>query len=209
MKKHERKILKPLNPSEKFSILKRLAEPITGVQHENVLAHGIDVSRRIIYLHKDVSQKEASRAIKHLRYLDAYSGDIIIDISSEGGDVQAGLMLIDAIRFSNNRVIGLVSGSCESMAFVVLQACALRVAFPWTTLSYHQGTRQGSVVSYDESIKQAQYDKEQSDLIDRFVHSRGRAKEPFSEFQINVLKSMYMKAGVALDQGWLDEVVRK
>lgn len=190
--------------------MRRLAEPTNGTNQESVIEHGIDISRRIVYLHGDISRTRVTKVIKHLRYLDAYQGEIVLDIASEGGDVQAGLMLVDAIRFSTNRIIGVVSGMAESMAFVVLQACSTRAAYPWATISFHQGLRNGGGgTNYDESLESAKYDKDQSDRIDRFVHARGRSREPFSQFQINVLKSMYMSATKALDEGWLDEMVKK
>ena len=65
--------------------------------------------------------------------------DITLILCSNGGDVVAGLALVDAIRASKTKVIGIAIGVAASMGIVILSACHVRLAYTNTVLLIHDG----------------------------------------------------------------------
>jgi len=65
---------------------------------------------------------------------------VTLRIDSGGGDAFVGLRLSDAIRFAPFPVHGVVTGRACSAAFLVLQNCDRRIAWPNARLVFHPGT---------------------------------------------------------------------
>lgn len=62
---------------------------------------------------------------------------IVLEIDSPGGEVDVGFELAKAIEDSKIPVICAVDGEAASMAFFILQSCAVRVATPRSKLMIH------------------------------------------------------------------------
>jgi ATP-dependent protease ClpP protease subunit len=86
----------------------------------------------------DISVRQMIVAIQKM-VDDGVSG-INLCIDSQGGSARAGFELYDYIFGLNSKVpvTGIVTGRAESMALVVLQACAKRVMVRGATVLAHQ-----------------------------------------------------------------------
>lgn len=81
------------------------------------------------------------RTITNLHLLDQSTGPVTILLSSEGGDVQHGLDIYDAIRAMKNYVRIIAYGEVASMASVIFQAAdtGKRLMMPNSYLMLHEG----------------------------------------------------------------------
>ena len=98
------------------------------------------LKNRIIMIAEEVSPSLAKTVIAKLLYLEAKSSDPInIYISSPGGDVPAGLSIIDAMHLCKCKVNTYAIGDCDSMGFMIL-ACATgkRRIYPHAFTMYHE-----------------------------------------------------------------------
>lgn len=108
-----------------------------GIFHE----HGISYETKTIKIFGDIDKDMKDRTISNLHLADQKSGEVTILLSSEGGDVGAGLAIYDAIRAMQNRVRIICYEGVESMASVILQAADKggRLMMPNSYLMLHEG----------------------------------------------------------------------
>ncbi len=92
---------------------------------------------RRIFLDSSFSEKEINELIKKFHHLNLEDGDIFLQINSVGGSFVGTKKLYEAIRFSRNKVIGVVVGNCFSGAALALQACHRRYASPLSKIGVH------------------------------------------------------------------------
>lgn len=111
--------------------------------HEN----GLYLPTRTIWIGPETSKEHAEQTIKNLHILDT-SGDTIITsfIDNEGGCVQSGFAIYDAIYDCRNYVRGVVRGEASSMGSIILQSCDDRLISQNSTIMIHDGT-----VEYDKT----------------------------------------------------------
>jgi len=107
--------------------------------------YGIYVPTRTIYLgdteDKSVDADMSARAVKGLHMLDAISDSpITVILNTEGGDVQHGLAIYDAIKSCRSKVTVVGTGCVWSMGAWILQAGDHRVLTPNSTVMIHLGT---------------------------------------------------------------------
>jgi ATP-dependent protease ClpP protease subunit len=93
--------------------------------------------KRCILLKSSFTENIANELVEKLFQLDKSEGEIILHINSTGGDVYAFKILYDNILLCQNKVIGIVAGSCFSAATLALQACQKRYATPFSVLGIH------------------------------------------------------------------------
>lgn len=92
---------------------------------------------RCVFLESSFNEGRANELVGKLFELDKSEGDIFLHINSSGGDVYAAKILYDNIKLCQNKVVGIVAGSCFSAATLVLQACHKRYATPFSVLLIH------------------------------------------------------------------------
>lgn len=81
------------------------------------------LKERIIFINEEIDNKNASEVVAKLLYLDSLNNeDIMIYINSPGGEVSAGLMIYDTIRFIKSDVQTVAIGLAASMASIILMA---------------------------------------------------------------------------------------
>lgn len=97
------------------------------------------IERRKIYLGGDIEGGLANQIGKMILYLNSRgSEEISLFINSDGGSVSAGLDIYDAIRYSSAPVNGIVYRRANSMATVILQGCARRIAMSHAVFAFHK-----------------------------------------------------------------------
>jgi ATP-dependent Clp endopeptidase proteolytic subunit ClpP len=133
-----------------------------------------------IFGHIDSSMKD--RTISNLHVLDQMSGEVTILLSSDGGDVNEGLAIIDAIRAMKNNVRIIAYGGVESMASVIFQSAdeGCRFMMPNSYLMLHHGTSGVVADNPDSKIQWEKLQKYQDNkCIDIYL---GKIKEKKPRF---------------------------
>jgi len=94
---------------------------------ETLLENGVDIRNRTIYLQGEIGEPLTFKFIRQIRYLDQTTGNILVILDSEGGDVMGGFAIYDEIRACQNDITIRVVGSAMSMGSVILQAGDKRI----------------------------------------------------------------------------------
>lgn len=105
------------------------------------LFHSNDLytAKRIITLTGEIDQNQYEKVIKNLKVLDSTEGAIDLIINSEGGDLEMGFAIYDAIKACKNPVIATVYGAASSAASLILQAADERIMSANAYLMIHLG----------------------------------------------------------------------
>jgi ATP-dependent protease ClpP protease subunit len=92
----------------------------------------------------DINPMTAAQFVKNLRLLDTINNEPILVhmLAGNGGCVDSGMIIFDAIGASKSIVRGLVYGSAQSMTSVILQACDVRILHKNSFLMLHYGSIQ-------------------------------------------------------------------
>ena len=98
-----------------------------------------DRKLRTIYISGEICPAMASKFRKILRSMDDGTNQIIVEINSPGGHMEAGLMMADSVELAASPVTTRVTGEACSMAAVLLVCGKKREALPASTVMIHQG----------------------------------------------------------------------
>lgn len=106
-----------------------------------------DLKHRKLTLNDIIDQDSVADIVRNILQFNAYDKDIPVEkrkpillyITSDGGDVQAGYQLIDAILYSKTPVYTINTGWQYSMAFLVGLAGKRRYSMPNATFLMHEG----------------------------------------------------------------------
>lgn len=96
---------------------------------------------RTIYISGDITAKMASSFARRISLLDSDEPgkEIMIHVNSEGGDMDGGFTIVDAIRATVSPVKTIAVGAAMSAAALILAAGDTRQAYPNSTIMVHQG----------------------------------------------------------------------
>lgn len=128
---------------------------------------------------------------------------IRLDIDSAGGDANPARYLGDVIRSLQSPVHGCVVGAAYSSAFVILQACDLRLAFPNARLMFHSTS--------------TEVETDHPDTAHRLAHARRlnelnltelskRSGQPLSRLRRWSGMGRFFRAEEALELGFIDRI---
>ena len=127
-------------------------------------------AERIIRLTGEISEENSEKFILNLYQVAKIPGEIIVIISSDGGEVEEGLRIIDALCTAKARGCPLhtvVSGKAYSMAAYIACVGDTRTIYPHARLMFHssryEGTEEGKALTVVElrqmHAELASYDK--------------------------------------------------
>lgn len=114
----------------------------------------IDVTTKTITLTGEVNDEMADIALKNLHILNLTNGKITIYISTHGGDLSAGKIIYDAIRYSSNVVEIICFGNVMSCGTLILMAGDKRTMMPNSRLMCHSGS-EGLGVEHPRNVEAA------------------------------------------------------
>ncbi|HTK84122.1 MAG TPA: ATP-dependent Clp protease proteolytic subunit [Patescibacteria group bacterium] len=168
-----------------------------------------DGGKRIVRLEGAVTSKSAAAVEAQLIALDreAPGKPILLAINSPGGEVQAGLDIIDVMGSLQSPVYTVGFNMCASMAAVILTAgeSGHRTVFPNTALLYHEMSASGieGKVSEQEQILRDEK-SEEAKLIAVIAEHSGQSKEDVLNFIYG--KDRWVTAADAKRFGFIDTV---
>lgn len=106
-----------------------------------VMEYGVNLATRSLHLIGEVDDEFVTQGIRGLELLCAASLEpITIYLTSNGGDVEAGMGLYSAIETCPADVTIIVLGSAQSMGAMLLQAADHRVVARYATIMVHNPT---------------------------------------------------------------------
>jgi ATP-dependent Clp protease protease subunit len=166
------------------------------------------LKERIIYLGTPIFDQVANSIIAQLLHLEREDPDrdIALYINSPGGEVHAGLAILDAMELNRCDVATYCVGVCASMATVLLSSGTQgkRYAMPNSTIHMHQalGGVQGQATDIEIEARET---IRLNDMIrDLLARNTGQTPERIKQ---DFDRNFYMTAQQALEYGMIDELL--
>lgn len=173
-----------------------------------LMEHGIDIRGRTVFLQGDVEKELIHKKIKQIMYLDKTVGGITVILDSEGGDVNLGFSMYDAIQLCRNEVEVKVVGVAMSMGSIILQAGDKRTITKNSRIMIHRG--QMCVEGHFTDVQRAVADNAELDskCVSIFLSKIKEAKTDFKRSQVQRMMDFdyYISAEKALELGLVDEI---
>ena len=163
---------------------------------------------RIVFLGEPITRESANLVIAQLLHLESQDPDkdISLYIDSPGGEVYAGLGILDTMNFIKPEVSTICVGMAASMAAVLL-ACGAkgkRLALPNSMVLIHQPSSgaQGQQTDIQIVADETKYIREHLNQI--LADATG---QPIEKINADTERDNYLRAAEALDYGLVDRVI--
>lgn len=171
-----------------------------------------DLKQRKLFISTNICQETVDDAIRHIMQINREdmgiaSKDrkpIILYVTSNGGDVDAGFALVDVILSSETPVYVINQGYQYSMGFLIGLAGHKRFAMPHAKFLMHDGSQ----FVYNSGAKaqdQMEFNKKQEERIKQYVLSRTKITSEMYDSQMR--KEWYMFADEAKELGVTDCII--
>lgn len=177
--------------------------------HENLMNYFI--SNRKILIRGEVNEALALETILTLYKLTKENNKepIYLFIDSIGGDVQAGLTIIDAMKYIEAPVYTFCYSLAASMAAVILAAGDRRFAFEHATVMIHQPlTAMQGYQKQTDLTEQAKKIEAKRKKIETMLSEYTKGKTPFKKMHKACEYDHYLTSQEALEMGLIDEIVK-
>lgn len=129
---------------------------------------------------------------------------ITVFINSPGGESYTALGIHDLLSTSKRNVVGVVAGTAQSGASLILQGCSKRLMTESSKLMLHKSTIQ--VAGYVQNAQEALNSLKQLDDKYYEIYSK-RTGEKVTEIADMAHKDKYFNAEEALKAGLIDEII--
>ena len=163
---------------------------------------------RIVFLGEPVTRDSANLVIAQLLHLESQDPekDISLYIDSPGGDVYAGLGILDTMNFIKPDVSTICVGMAASMAAVLLAAGAKgkRLALPNSMVLIHQPSSgvQGQQTDIQIVADETKWLRQHlNELLSEYTG------QPIEKVNVDTERDNYMRAQEAADYGLVDRVI--
>lgn len=181
--------------------------------------YGLDLEAKSVFLNYEIDDEAVSTVRGALAiYRDQ---PVTLVLNSPGGDIFAGMAIIDAIKAHKAPVTIHVNGTAASMACIILQAGTHRTATPNSVIMHHVGSMGitsdhftnvkklvGFTDKYSERLNKIMLDrineKRAKDFAAGDLESKPRSMAWFKERD---MVDQWMTAEEALELGLIDEVI--
>jgi ATP-dependent Clp protease protease subunit len=164
---------------------------------------------RIVFLGEPITRESANLVIAQLLHLESQDPDkdISLYIDSPGGEVYAGLGILDTMNFIKPEVSTICVGMAASMAAVLL-ACGAkgkRMVLPNSMVLIHQPSSgvQGQQTDIQIVADETKYIREHLNQI--LSDATG---QPIEKIQVDTERDNYLRAQQALEYGLVDRVIK-
>ena len=171
---------------------------------------GGDSAERIIRITGDISEETAEKFSLNLHRVAEAPGEIHVIIASDGGDIESGLRIIDAINIAKQRgctVHTCVSGKAYSMSAYVALVGDRRTIYPHARLMFHSGRYDGTEESDDFTVSVLQsMVSEMSMYNNTFRKLLATVGLPNEMIEKIMLTDVYMNADEAISLGVMHSI---
>lgn len=168
--------------------------------------------RRKVLIYGEINNKTALDVMLILSKLEQENSTepIYLFIDSNGGSIQAGLSIIDAMNYVKPPVYTFCYSMAASMAAVILAAGEKRFAFEHSTVMIHQPLvgAQG-MIKESELSEAAENLKKERNKIEELLSKSTKGKTSVKVMHKACEKDNYLTAQQALDMGLIDEIISK
>jgi len=168
------------------------------------------LKERIIFLGTEIYDQVANSIVAQLLHLEREDPerDISMYINSPGGEVHAGLAIMDAMHLNRCDVATYCVGVCASMATVLLSSGTpgKRYAMPNSTVHMHQvlGGAQGQAADIEIEAREAIRLNEL--LRGILARNTGQSEERIRQ---DADRNFYLTAQQAAEYGLIDEILNR
>jgi len=164
---------------------------------------------RIVFLGEPITRESANLVIAQLLHLESQDPDkdISLYIDSPGGEVYAGLGILDTMNFIKPEVSTICVGMAASMAAVLL-ACGAkgkRLALPNSMVLIHQPSSGVEGQQTDIQIVADETKWIRQHLNEILADATG---QPIEKVNVDTERDNYLRAQAALEYGLVDRVIR-
>ena len=161
---------------------------------------------RIVFLGEEVTRDSANLVIAQLLHLESQDPDkdISLYIDSPGGDVYAGLGIIDTMNFIKPDVSTICVGMAASMGAAILACGAKRLALPNSMVLIHQPSSGVSGQQTDIQIVADETRWIRQRLNEILADATG---QPIEKINADTERDNYMRAAEACAYGLVDKVI--
>lgn len=163
---------------------------------------------RIVFIGEPITRESANLVIAQLLHLESQDPekDISLYIDSPGGEVYAGLGILDTMNFIKPEVSTICVGMAASMAAVLL-ACGAkgkRLALPNSMVLIHQPSSgvEGQQTDIQIVADETKYIREHLNQI--LADATG---QPIEQINTDTERDKYLRASEALEYGLVDRVI--
>ena len=163
---------------------------------------------RIVFLGEEITRDSANLVIAQLLHLESQDPDkdISLYIDSPGGEVYAGLGILDTMNFIKPDVSTICVGMAASMASVLLAAGAKgkRLALPNSMILIHQPSSgaQGQETEIEFADRETKWIRGHMDeLLSEYTG------QPVEKIHADTERDNYMRAQEAMEYGLVDKVI--
>ncbi len=171
-----------------------------------------NLKQRKLFLNEDISSFSVTDIVKHIMQFNAEDKQIPVEkrtpillyITSNGGDVDAGFELIDIIQSSKTPVYTVNLGYQYSMGFLIGLAGHKRFATKNAKFLHHDGTN--IIINSGTKVKdQMEFQDKIEDRIKNYVITKTKVTE--EEYDNHLRQEWYLFAGEAKEYGMVDYIV--
>ena len=169
---------------------------------------GQSSAERIIRLNGDISDETTEKFLLNLHRVAETPGEIIVIISSDGGDIEDGLSIIDALAIAKSKgcpIHTVVTARAYSMAAYIACCGDTRTIYKHARLMFHPGRYDGSDGELTASELRSMY-SEISKYDDVFREILGRFSVPGAMINEMLTRDVYLGSREALSYGIMDDI---
>lgn len=165
---------------------------------------------RIIFLGSEIDEVVANAVIAQMLFLEGEDPkkDIMLYINSPGGQVYAGMAMLDVMNYVKPDVSTVVVGMAMSMAAVLLASGAKgkRFALPNSKIMIHQGSAgfQGAPADIEITAREVIAMRQKLDEV--LANATGK---PLAQVSKDTDRDYYMTADEAKKYGVVDQIIAK
>lgn len=183
---------------------------------ENGMIDGLfylrDLKQRKLFLNEDVSAFSVAEIVKHIMQFNAEDRlipveertPILLYVTSNGGEVDAGFELIDVIQSSKTPVYTINLGYQYSMGFLIGIAGHKRFATKNAKFLHHDGTN--VIINSGTKVKdQMEFQDKIEARIKNYVINRTKVTE--QEYDTHLRQEWYLFADEAKEYGMVDCII--
>ena len=163
---------------------------------------------RIVFIGEEITRDSANLVIAQLLHLESQDPDkdISLYIDSPGGEVYAGLGILDTMNFIKPEVSTICVGMAASMAAVLLASGAKgkRLCLPNSMVLIHQPSSgvEGQQTDIQIVAEETKYIREHLNEI--LANATG---QPIEKINADTERDNYLRAQQALEYGLVDRVI--